>query len=176
MNDVVTTLRSDGEAFRNEWLKLRGEYGEVHSLMAQNAPELLGKLPNEPLQTPTHAHEDDAAAKMAQGVKEALGLLLARLAEARNEPAERNQGMPAVDDEDLAILRAMAKRYPLLLTHAHIEGASASPRVSRQTVAQRMPRLIQEGLAGRPKGPKQGATITAAGREVLAAIEASRAT
>jgi predicted transcriptional regulator len=73
---------------------------------------------------------------------------------------------PSLDDEDLSILRALERRAPLRLTQDQIEIAT-SPRISRRTIAKRMPRLVSAGLAALPHGNKQGYTITQQGRDLL---------
>jgi hypothetical protein len=71
---------------------------------------------------------------------------------------------PSLDDEDVGILKVLKDRQLLLMTAAQIAGAS---HVSERTVRDRLNRLIDLGLASRPRGKKRGATITAAGIAVL---------
>jgi hypothetical protein len=76
---------------------------------------------------------------------------------------------PSLDDEDVSILQALEKRDPLRLTQDQI-AAKTSPRISRRTIANRMPRLVTAGLAALPHGKKQGYTITQQGRDLLAKL------
>jgi hypothetical protein len=71
---------------------------------------------------------------------------------------------PSLDDEDEAILRALNKAWPRRQTQDQIAGQS---RLSRKTVGKRMPKLFEVGLVEYPGGPKQGATITTKGKELL---------
>jgi hypothetical protein len=69
-----------------------------------------------------------------------------------------------VDDEDVRILRSLAKAAPLRLTQDQIEAESG---VSRRTIYARMPSLLAASLVAQPKGPKSGTTITPAGIDLL---------
>jgi hypothetical protein len=74
----------------------------------------------------------------------------------------------SVDDEDLSVLRALARRFPHRLTQARIAAETNAPRVCRRTVAKRVPQLLREGLVALPRGKKGGYVITDAGRALLA--------
>jgi hypothetical protein len=84
------------------------------------------------------------------------------------KPAEPPGSIPAVDEEDVRILRALEKRAPVLLTQDEIEAES---RVSRRTISNRIPRLLSEGLVVQPKGTKSGTTISHSGRQLLNRID-----
>jgi hypothetical protein len=88
-------------------------------------------------------------------------------------PAGQSLHMPAVDDEDVRILRALFKYAPRLLTQDQIEAES---RVSRKTVSPRIRGLVQAGWAAQPKGKKSGTTITQVGRNLLAQIDGTKTT
>jgi hypothetical protein len=91
--------------------------------------------------------------------------LLARLGAA--EPARPPAEPASADDEDVAILRALAGAAPRLLTIAQL---ASQADVSERTVGPRLNAMIERGHAYRPKGKKSGATITAPGREYLRGI------
>jgi hypothetical protein len=77
------------------------------------------------------------------------------------QPPARTVG---IDTEDEEILKALEQNKPRLLTYVMIEGHST---VSRKTTGKRVPSLVNQGYVSRPKGPKSGVTITAAGEELL---------
>jgi hypothetical protein len=103
------------------------------------------------------------------------GAVLPRLGTAALPSYEESPdaGLPSVDDEDLSILRALARRAPLRLNLDQIEAATKSPRVSRRAVVPRVQRLLRLGLVARPGGPKGGHTLTPAGQSILAAATKS---
>src|SRR5262249_1337724 len=91
-------------------------------------------------------------------------------------PADTPEGAatsPALDDEDVEILRILKKRAPMLLTVGQI---SVPTGICETTVAQRVKQLIAVGLATRPKGPKRGATITPEGQALLSKIVPDKTT
>jgi predicted transcriptional regulator len=88
------------------------------------------------------------------------------------EQTEEESPVPSVDDEDVSILRVLEKRRPLRLTQDQI-AAATKPRVSRRTVAERMPQLEKEGLVQQPRGKKQGYVITAKGSDLLRQIDST---
>jgi len=80
----------------------------------------------------------------------------------QSQPTESVIGL---DEEDITILRHLDERRPELLPLVAVEAATA---ISKKTVGQRLKdTLIPKGLAVRPRGPKQGVTITEAGRNLL---------
>jgi hypothetical protein len=86
-------------------------------------------------------------------------------------PVESVSEDPAVDLEDLRILRAMLKRKPHLLTQDEI---CAESNVSRHTISARIKHLLRDGLAHQPKGPKSWTMITKAGQHILAQVDAPK--
>jgi hypothetical protein len=80
---------------------------------------------------------------------------------------------PSGDDEDLSILRVLVKNSGLRLTLDQIASQTKGPRVSRRTVAARMPRLLEDGLVLRPRGKNQGHTIGPRGMELLEKVKAA---
>ncbi|HTU18786.1 MAG TPA: hypothetical protein VMG10_12060 [Gemmataceae bacterium] len=72
----------------------------------------------------------------------------------------------SLDDEDVSILQALQKRAPLRLSQDQIEAAT-SPRISKRTIATRMPRLVAAGLVAQPEGEKKGYILTQQGRDLL---------
>jgi hypothetical protein len=72
------------------------------------------------------------------------------------------------DEEDVNILEALGRNERLLKTVDQIAGAS---HVSEKTVRVRLNRFIEQGLASRPKGEKQGATITPKGAALLKELQ-----
>ena len=68
--------------------------------------------------------------------------------------------LTAIDDEEIAILKALFCKRPALRSIVEIAGDS---RVSNKTVGARLNRLIGLGLAHRPKGKNGGATLSAKG-------------
>jgi hypothetical protein len=76
---------------------------------------------------------------------------------------------PALDDEDLSILRALDKRPNLLLTRDQIAGWT-SPAVGTKTIGKRIKGLLSHGLVKRPKGPKGGTAITENGRKLVESL------
>ena len=95
---------------------------------------------------------------------------LQALAPKDSEPAIM-PASPSVDDEDIRILYALQKQAPRLCTLYDIETDAS---VSRKTVGQRLNNLIDAGLAQRPRGPNQGATIIAKGAELLKKFPAQK--
>src|SRR5262249_44631723 len=75
--------------------------------------------------------------------------------------------LPAVDEEDILILTALAKGRPRLLMLYDIE---AEARLSRKTVSKRLKTMADAALIDWPRGPRGGVTITAAGLELLARV------
>jgi hypothetical protein len=75
---------------------------------------------------------------------------------------------PALDKEDVEILRALAKQPRLLLTLVEIESYC---QVSLKTISERVRALIAQGLVNRPKGPKRGTQITPVGLKVIGEID-----
>src|SRR5262245_47624157 len=69
---------------------------------------------------------------------------------------------PALDTEDVDILRALHKHPNLLKTRRQIESLA---RVSEKTIGLRMPELMRWGLVHQPRGKKSGYAITRAGIE-----------
>jgi hypothetical protein len=103
-----------------------------------------------------------------------------RLNELREDTEKRHkatadlphQALPAVDAEDIAILQALSRRAPRLLTQDEIE-AECKGNPTRRTISARAKRLINDGLIETPHGPKSGYTITPPGKHVLALIDGS---
>jgi predicted transcriptional regulator len=90
-----------------------------------------------------------------------------------NAAAKDSKEIPAVDHEDVVILRALAKQPLQLLTQDQIEAAS---NVSRKTISTRIKSMLATGLVIQPKGPKSGTTITPDGKKVLAQIDGPKNT
>lgn len=107
--------------------------------------------------------------------------MLPRLEEIADQVNE--QELPAVtpislDEIDVAILTVLAT-VNLRLSHQQIEGHTRRLQrsvpgvtyVCRRTIGDRIPFLIQTGLAVQPKGKKSGVTITPLGRSHLERIK-----
>jgi hypothetical protein len=77
-----------------------------------------------------------------------------------------------VDDEDMAILRALNDWPNLLMNQDQIAGQTA-PRVSRRTISSRLATLLEAGLVAQPKGKKSGYAITTAGSALLKTLPES---
>jgi hypothetical protein len=103
-------------------------------------------------------YEADLALNLIEGL---FGQGEAGAAMAQHSP---DTALPSVDDEDVSILRALARRAPLLLNGDDLAQES---NVSRRTITCRMPRLLDCGLVEQPNGPKSGTGITPLGRRVL---------
>jgi len=73
-----------------------------------------------------------------------------------------------MDGQDEAILRALKKRHPRLLTQDELELES---EISRRTISAKMKPLREAGLVAQPKGPKKGTTITPKGLELLKQVD-----
>lgn len=91
----------------------------------------------------------------------------APLAEAKSTTPDNGE-LPALDDEDERILRALAKKPSSLQTQ---DAIAAESEVSRRTISDRMKLLLHHGLVERPKGPKSGTRITPAGQTLLKQID-----
>jgi hypothetical protein len=89
------------------------------------------------------------------------------------QPGEANP--PAVDEEDISILRYLGKRAPRLQTQQQIE-SGAQPHVARNTISNRLADLRAAGLACQPEGRRGGHTITPAGLAVLKRIDSDTLT
>lgn len=74
--------------------------------------------------------------------------------------ARDSPDLPALDDEDIAILSALSDGAKLL-TLTEME---TTTRITRKTVGDRVSRLIRLKLVHRPRGPKRGSAITADGK------------
>jgi hypothetical protein len=72
----------------------------------------------------------------------------------------------SVDKEDELILRALANN-PCLLFTVKALWTAVKRKVSVKVIAKRLTALLADGLAARPKGQKQGATITEAGKQLV---------
>jgi hypothetical protein len=78
------------------------------------------------------------------------------------------RAVPAsVDRVTLAILQALWKRAPDRLSYCQLV-RETQPRVSRRTLARRLPALIAAGLVVRPEGKKSGHALTERGRALCA--------
>jgi hypothetical protein len=71
---------------------------------------------------------------------------------------------PSLDGEEVIILRTLSDAAPQLCNNYYLE---AKCTISRKTVGDRLRRLIELGLAHRPKGARKGTTITLQGAELL---------
>jgi hypothetical protein len=83
------------------------------------------------------------------------------------------EATPAVDDEDVSILHALAKRPQLLQTQDTI---AANSDVSRKTIAARIKDLLETRLVEQPKGPKRGTRITGKGLKFLKQLDDAKLT
>jgi hypothetical protein len=83
-------------------------------------------------------------------------------------PPEGEDTLPAVDGDDIKILAQLCKAAPRLLNNYALESET---RISRKTVGTRLKRLIEAGLAHRPKGDRKGAAITQKGIDLLAKLK-----
>jgi DNA-binding transcriptional ArsR family regulator len=88
----------------------------------------------------------------------------------KRDDAETAGEAPALDDEDVRILRALAEQRPTLQTPDQIETGS---RVSHRTISARLQSLRKDGLVQQPKGPKSGTAITKDGLNLLKKIDAA---
>jgi hypothetical protein len=70
------------------------------------------------------------------------------------------------DREDEWLLRALAENPRRLFTIKALRTATRR-RVSEKVIGQRLKALIEDGLVVRPKGPKQGAGISGAGKRLI---------
>jgi len=109
-------------------------------------------------------------ARIAAASRDDLTVWLAALAGGEAaEPGEVTTAPPlSLDDEELAVLRALQRAEPRLLRIIDLEADGDCP--SNRIIGERVNTLIGCGLAARPKGPKRGATITQAGRDLLARL------
>ena len=92
-----------------------------------------------------------------------------KLAVARQEVSMPRIAYPAVDGEDVLILRVLAAKHPVLCTLSEIESGTL---VSRKTVGNRLTELIKNGLVERPRGKKQGIQATIKGMLLLKQCDA----
>ncbi|GEM_PF-4234349 len=76
---------------------------------------------------------------------------------------------PTVDDDDVRILRALAKHFPHRRSGEQIEKDSG---VSRKTIGKRLPDLCNGGWVIQPKGPRKGTAITDTGKSLLKLMDA----
>jgi hypothetical protein len=96
----------------------------------------------------------------------------------RERPSQRKEATPeqvseqsdALDDESLAILRALAAEPHRLLQYAQL-GVATEGKSSDRTNKDRVPKLELRGLVHRPGGERKGITITASGVQFLADLD-----
>jgi hypothetical protein len=134
--------------WKRRWLSPRGEPGERH-----RATWLQRRA------------ERERARVRARLQEAAAGVRLLTIAVGAVAPT------PSVDEEDLAILRALAVQPHRRMSLDQIAAFTAHPRVGRRTVAARVPRLLAEKLVTRPRGKRSGYIVTPRGREVLTRAE-----
>jgi hypothetical protein len=87
-----------------------------------------------------------------------------------NALARINGDLASVDGEDLSILHALANHSGRRLSRRRIARETKDPRLCERTVATRLVQLVNDGLIVRPRGPRSGYVITAAGRARLESI------
>jgi hypothetical protein len=110
--------------------------------------------------------------KRLERVREVLEFNRQRLqstAEPQPAPSVPPTSSAVVDTIDVAILRALDKYAPQLRDNYDLEGDT---NTTRKTIGPRLTTLIEQGLAERPKGPRKGATITSAGKNLLLKCQA----
>jgi hypothetical protein len=127
---------------------------------------LLDDLPSEPVV--------DSAVTARNSVRVLMDYLRTKVASVPSAPVAQDDPIYTLDEEDLAILRVLFEFEGRRLTVSQIANHTR-PRVGDRTVATRLKQMIDAGLAARPKGGKQGATITPAGNALLAKAETSSA-
>jgi hypothetical protein len=91
-------------------------------------------------------------------------LVATRPPEPAKAPDPPPAGDPALDEEDVSVLRYLVERAPTLCVLCEIEAGAG---VSAKTAGQRLNRLISLGLAIRSRGRRSGATVTDAGSDLL---------
>jgi hypothetical protein len=74
------------------------------------------------------------------------------------------ESKPALDEEDVRILKVLAATPNRLMTREQIAGRSV---VSAATVSKRLKSFLKDGYVERPRGPKGGIRLTARGVELL---------
>ena len=120
-----------------------------------DARMIPGAPPPPPMPTPFPGPSDDP-----QQVLRAADVLLRWLAELEAPPA-----MVHLTEEDSAILNALAKAHPKLLTQKQIEGTGLD--VSNRTIQSRLPILLNKGLVCLPEGKRSGWGLTTPGLKII---------
>jgi hypothetical protein len=102
-----------------------------------------------------------------------LDLLREVVTAAPPETAVANDIGATVDNIDAIILWTLAEKALRHLTRRQIETAS-KPKVTRKTIAKRLPGLLRAGLVLRPRGARHGHALAPAGRDLLRRLDAPR--
>lgn len=157
--EIPRILNADAGAFirrfKGLW-KLPG--AELWKLLRDSLRDKTVKLPD-------HIVADLANhTKLVANWMRKRGLMQVELLTASGKtPVARPTDLP-LDDEDVAVMLALDEAYPLLLS---ITQTAENTKLSETTVKKRLPRLITEKLVYRPKGKRQGATLTEQGHELI---------
>lgn len=77
---------------------------------------------------------------------------------------QRQEPMAGLTQEEMAILEALAEKYPMMMTR---EDLISPTQLTEKTLTKYLTFLREKGLVHQPSGTKKGHTLTDAGRSVV---------
>lgn len=160
--EALTAVRAVNDAIGHVLLGTVPDHMAVAHVRRVPAPDVTALLRRMRQQVSRAAH----AARTAS----AAGTAGAPTDNGRAAGGSRPADSPPIDETELAVLRALRDKHPLLTKNVDIEAAAD---LSKQTVGEVVTALIDKGLATRPQGERKGVVLTAEGLALVDRIRKS---
>lgn len=161
--ESIASIRDEqGSAWKYERQVYKSQDDRHNESLAyvRGMPDGLKAAMLEALLNRLDCHEKPDVAILIAGIRREFAAAL--------KPQETPGGnMVTLDEEDIAILSALASTKPRLLTLVEL---AADTYIGNKTLGTRVNQLIESGLVSRPKGERRGATITPTGESALESI------